>query len=168
MRLYVLRNADGGIYLMKISAGAEEMLTVNTWEAPAYMSCKHHLQLDGERRCNDCLQHPAKPPTTTTLSSPFLSYNTTPTPLLPLRSTCICQAEKSCSIYPAATKRCRVLRIQYVALHAPTCWFNLKIFSASRWGCHCTSIILFEVRLFLCISPFCLKIFFPTSASLTH
>ena len=73
--------------------------------------------------------------------SPFLSYNTTPTPLLPLRSTCICQAEKYCSIYPAATKRCRVLRIQYVAAHAPACWFNLKIFSASRLGCHCAGII---------------------------
>ena len=124
-------NADGGICMMEISSGAEEGLTVDTWEAPAYMSCKHQLQLDGERRCNDCPQHPT-PNTQLNLlpplpPSPSLSYNTTPTPLLPLRSTCICQAEKSCSIYPAATKRCCVLRIQYVALHAPICWFNLKI-----------------------------------------
>ena len=52
-------NTDGGIHMMKIPSRAEKLLTVNTWEAPAYMSCKHQLQLDGEKRCNDCPQHPA-------------------------------------------------------------------------------------------------------------
>ena len=67
---------------MEISSGAEEGLTVDTWEAPAYMSCKHQLQLDGERRCNDCPQpqHPAKhPPTRHPLTLLILQHHPHPT-----------------------------------------------------------------------------------------
>ena len=151
-------NADGGICMMEISSGAEEVLTVNTWEAPAYMSCKHQLQLDGERRCNDCPQpqHPAKPPPTRhPLTLLILQHHPHPTLApevnlhLPGRKILLHLShrnrEMSCPKDPICSPACSNMLA------------NLKIFSASRLGCHCTrimrgchraGIIIAEVRLF--------------------
>ena len=135
------------------------MLTVNTWEAPAHMSCKRQLQLDGERRCNDCPQ----PPTLNTqlnlippLTLLILQHHPHPTLApevnlhLPGRKILLHLSRRNkemlCPKDPICSPACSNMLVQP------------KNFSAFRWGCHCTriirgchraGIIIAEVRLFL-------------------